>query len=82
MGEEPLGIVEYPEESLAVIENDYLIHFVVLVSPAIDGIQEFLKDLEEKHYRPGTERNDLFQIRVFPWKDTLWALISIPKEEE
>ena len=46
------------------------------------GLDDCLTDLEERHYTPGTERNDLYHLRVVKWQGLHWILVSIPSGDK
>ena len=46
------------------------------------GVLECMTLLEHRDYRPLTERNELFSMRVIGWSDLEWVVISIPVEEK
>lgn len=81
MDYESLYKVETTEETLTALEDEDLIHFIGLIKPTMPGIIECLTLLEYRDYPIGTARNDILQIRMFGWLETLWTLITLPKED-
>jgi hypothetical protein len=73
---EPTSIEEFPKRGLR--------HPRLLI-PALKsrmGVSLFAVMLEYKHYRPGSSRNDDFQMMDFGnWKGLPWWVFSIPAED-
>lgn len=45
------------------------------------GCRLFITKLEYTHYKPRTERNELFHLRIGQWQGMQMAVISVPSEE-
>jgi hypothetical protein len=72
--------VECDDAELRAVTGDpALVHFAAMLLRL--GVRECSQTLEDAHYKPGTPRNDLFQLRLIQWEGLLWALITIPIAE-
>lgn len=75
-------IAEDEKQFKEFMENEFFIHYVGMISPPRPGVHECTSMLEHKHYKPGTERNELFILRMMKWADFFWLIISIPIKEK
>jgi len=58
-------------------------HHIHLVVPHLTETDwDVITDLEQRHYRFGTKRNDAFHLRFYMWHDILWGIVSIPHKDE
>lgn len=63
------------------MKNRHFIHFIGMIDPPKPGVSECAALVEFRHFRPGTQRNDLLSIRLLDWEDIIWKIISIPEED-
>lgn len=65
----------------ALFKKRGLSHFIGMLNPPRPGVQDSLMTLEERHYAPGTERNELFTLVLLTWQDIDWVIASIPSTD-
>lgn len=61
MSEEAIGS-ETDEEMKVFVADPRWVHFVAMLPRP--GVQSCMETLENSHYKPGTDANDLFQLRL------------------
>lgn len=77
-----IPIPESDEDLQNFLEYPEWIHYVGMFVPPRPGVHECIALLEHQHYQPGTERNDLFIMRIIEFSQMLWVMISIPISEK
>ena len=75
-------IPESDEQFQQFMKNEHLVHFVGMLMPPRPGVMECIDSIEQKHFKPGTLRNELFLMRIIDWSDIVWIMISIPIKDK
>lgn len=75
-------ITESPTDFQRFFANPGYIHYAGMLQPPRPGVSDCIQMLEHTHYKPGTNRNHLFMMRLLDWQDMLWVIISIPIAEK
>lgn len=77
------GLVEESDRDFkAFMNNPEFIHYAGMLMPPRPGFSECIEQLEYSFFQPRTPRNDLFHLRIIPWEDILWGVVSIPIREK
>jgi hypothetical protein len=76
------AVIESPVDYQRFFANPGFIHYAGMISPPRPGVDDCIQMLEHTNYKPGSDRNHLFVIRVLEWQDILWAIVSIPIAEK
>jgi hypothetical protein len=74
-----------PEDDQAFLEfvkDERWMHLIGMLIPPRPGVTEFMTTLEYTHFIPGTDRNELFQLRIWQWMDIAWVIVTIPRDDE
>lgn len=64
------------------LRNQDYISFVGMIAPRRPGVQLCFVTLEYRYYIPDTPRNEKYFLRIFEWQNTVWAMVSIPREDK
>jgi hypothetical protein len=62
--------------------NPTFIHYVGMLNPPRHGFADCLSLLEHTYYKPGSDRNHLYQLRILDWMGVVWGIVSIPIQEK
>lgn len=77
----PESIGEETDEQLKVFVTDLKwVHFVAMLQRP--GVSACMETLEETHYKPGTDANGLFELRLKNWEGIIGVIVSIPVEDK
>lgn len=76
------AIGESSEDFQKFLEDPSLIHYVGMIHPPRPGVSDCVQTLEHAYYKPGTPRNNLFNLRIIKWEDITWVIVSIPITEK
>lgn len=74
--------VESPKDYQHFFENTDFIHYIGMMYPPKTAVSDCISMLENTHYKPDTDRNHLFVMRVLDWQDIKWMIVSIPFGEK
>lgn len=74
------GILEQESgsELMAFVSDPYFVHYIGMLIPLRPGVDKCFQQLEFSHFKPGTNRNDLYHMRIIEWMEITWGIISIP----
>lgn len=75
-------VEESDEELQKFVANPDFIHYVGMLNPPRPGLTDCMQTLEFKYFRPGTPRNELFNVRILEWEEIQWVIVSIPIKEK
>lgn len=82
---EDIKNIGFKEESKEEMENFFkdpeYIHFIGMIYPRRPGVMLCTIRMEHEHYKPGTDSNKNFHIRMINWENTEWMIVSIPKKD-
>ncbi len=73
---------ESPPDYQRFFASPGFIHYTGMLNPPRPGVEDCIQMLEQSYYKPGTDRNHLFIMRVLEWQDMLWVIVSIPIGEK
>jgi hypothetical protein len=74
-------VEETNAEANEFFKNPNFVHFIGMLHPRRAGVMLFLTRLEYEKYKPGTNANNNFYLRIWRWKDITWSVISVPKKD-
>ena len=78
-----IEVSETEERLREFINNsESFIHYIGMMIPHRPGVKECITALENRYYKPGTDRNELFIMRIIKFCNILWCIISIPIHEK
>lgn len=77
-----IPINESKEQFCKFLENEDFVHYVGMLVPPRPGVMEFVSLVENKHFKPGTPRNNLFIMRILRWSDIVWIVMSVPVKDK
>lgn len=75
-------IVETDEQLQEFVKNERFVHYIGMFLPPRPGVMEWMASVEERHFQPGTGRNELFIVRFIKWNGLVWIMTSIPIEDK
>ena len=80
--EEQKIIDESFEQLEEFVKNKRFVHYVGMLVPPRPGVAECMTLVEHTHFKPGTEKNELFIMRIIEWSEMVWVMMSIPHEDK
>ena len=77
-----IEVAESPTDYQRFFADPSFIHYAGMLNPPRPGVLDCVQMLENIHYKPGSDRNHLFLLRLLDWQDILWTIVSIPIAEK